>query len=198
MFATQNPSPRVAGDESETETSSTRSRARMLLGSPLLGVSAATFAALSRLRRNRIFHPVGEAYVADLERSTARDRRPFRGDHRRVWELLDAFSVRRGVETRTLLGLRQSGIEELMKALLVIVVLLLVCVVLFVLGVFSPSKSRRMERWVDKLSKKGENKGDKNAGRVGDMTSVALEKARSAADASGRGGRQVNQKVTPD
>ncbi|MFN2525818.1 MAG: hypothetical protein ABR505_06085 [Actinomycetota bacterium] len=38
-----------------------------LLGSPLLGVSAATFAALSALRRNRVFHPVGEAYMASLQ-----------------------------------------------------------------------------------------------------------------------------------
>ncbi|MDQ3987323.1 MAG: hypothetical protein M3280_12605 [Actinomycetota bacterium] len=41
------------------------------LALPLTGMSAATFAALAALRRNRVFHPVGEAYFGTLDLRTA-------------------------------------------------------------------------------------------------------------------------------
>lgn len=85
-----------------------------------------------------------------------------------------------------------------MKALLLLLFLLIVCVVLFVAGVISPRRSKRLQSAVDKLSKKGEDKSDRSAGRVGDATHNALEKARSAADASARSGRRVHDKITPD
>lgn len=37
------------------------------LALPLTGLSAAGFAALSAVRRNRVFHPVGEAFVGTIE-----------------------------------------------------------------------------------------------------------------------------------
>lgn len=85
-----------------------------------------------------------------------------------------------------------------MKALALAFVLLLVCVVLFVAGVIAPRRSKRMQGAVDDLAKKGEAKGETKAGRLGDATSTALEKARSAADASTRGGRRVNEKLSAD
>lgn len=84
-----------------------------------------------------------------------------------------------------------------MKAVAVIV-LLLVCVVLFVVGVLSPARSRRMQGSVDKLSKKGQSKSGDRAGRLGDATATALKKSRKAADASARAGRRVHDKITPD
>ena len=88
------------------------------------------------------------------------------------------------------------GYTRHMKALLLIVVLLLVCMVLFLAGVFSPRSSKRMQGKVDGLTKKGESKSDKKAGRLGDLTRDGLEKARSTADASARAGRTVNEKLT--
>ncbi len=85
-----------------------------------------------------------------------------------------------------------------MKALVVIVVLLVVCVVLFVVGAFSPQTSRKLQRRVDRLSEVGEAKGDRDAGKLGDLTRDGLEKARAAADASARGGRAVHEKLSPD
>lgn len=85
-----------------------------------------------------------------------------------------------------------------MKALVLVVILLVVCIVLFIAGVVAPRRSKKMQAGVDKLSKKGEGKGDSNAGKLGDLTSAALEKSRAAADASARAGRAVNEKITPD
>ena len=83
-----------------------------------------------------------------------------------------------------------------MKGFVLLVVLLIVCIVLFFVGVFSPRRSRRLQARVDELSEKGEGKGDEKAGRLGDLTSDGLEKARGAADASARAGRRVHKKMT--
>ncbi len=85
-----------------------------------------------------------------------------------------------------------------MKALLAIVIVLAVCVLLFVTGVFSPTRSKRMQAKVDELSMKAENKSDENAGKLGDATRAGLERSRAAADASARAGRRVHDKVTGD
>ena len=84
-----------------------------------------------------------------------------------------------------------------MKAL-AIVILLVVCVVLFVTGIFSPARSRRMQAKVDDLSMRAENKSDENAGKLGDATRMGLERSRAAADASAKAGRAVHDKVTGD
>lgn len=83
-----------------------------------------------------------------------------------------------------------------MKALLVVAVLALVVVVLFVAGVFSPKRSRSMQKTYEDASKKAEGKSAERGGRVGDVTSAALNKARGAAEASARAGRDVNKKAT--
>ena len=85
-----------------------------------------------------------------------------------------------------------------MKIVLLAIALLVLCIVLFVLGVFSPERSRRAQYAVDDLSRKAEDKGAESGGRLGDMTRDALEAARGAADASARAGRRVNEKVTGD
>ncbi len=79
-----------------------------------------------------------------------------------------------------------------------IVVLGVVCLVLFVTGVFSPSKSKRMQNKVDSLARKGEKKGDDKGGKFGDAMQDALKKSRKAADASARAGRRVHEKATSD
>lgn len=83
-----------------------------------------------------------------------------------------------------------------MKVLVLILVMAVVCVVLFIAGVFFPGRSRSMQRGVARLVGKGEDKGDENAGRVGDLTRDSLKKMRKAADASAEKGRAVNERVT--
>lgn len=82
-----------------------------------------------------------------------------------------------------------DGYKCAMKALLIGVVLVVVCIVLFITGVISPAKSRKMQGDVGELARKGERRGDEKAGWFGDATRAVLEKSRSAADASARAGR---------
>ena len=81
-----------------------------------------------------------------------------------------------------------------MKALLLVVILAIVCVVLFIAGVISPRRSRRMQDGVDRLSLRGEDKSDRRAGRFGDVTRKSLEKMRGGADASAEKGREVHDR----
>jgi hypothetical protein len=85
-----------------------------------------------------------------------------------------------------------------MKAIALILLLVLLCVVLFLTGVFSPWRSRRLQTKVDALSRRGEAKADRNAGTLGDLARDGLEKARGAADASARAGRSTHRALSPD
>ena len=82
-----------------------------------------------------------------------------------------------------------------MKVLVLALVVALVCVVLFVVGVVAPARSRRMQRSVDRLSRKGEDTSDRNAGRLGDANRKMLEKMRHAADASAEKGRELHDRL---
>ncbi|MDQ3985958.1 MAG: DUF6411 family protein [Actinomycetota bacterium] len=83
-----------------------------------------------------------------------------------------------------------------MKALLLILILLLVCAVLFAVGVLSPRRSRKMQRGVDRVARKGEVKGDRSAGRFGDLTQKGLKQSRNATDVSGRKGREIHDRIS--
>ncbi|SRR6266511_80759 len=80
-----------------------------------------------------------------------------------------------------------------MRVLLVLIVV--VCIVLFFAGVFAPERSKKMQAWVAKKLRKGERKGDENAGRMGDVTNTMLAKSRQATDKSAEGGRAVHDKA---
>lgn len=81
-----------------------------------------------------------------------------------------------------------------MKVVLVIAVLAVVCVILFVTGLFSPSKSRRMQSRTEGLARKGQDKGEHTAGRMGDMVSSTLKKSRKAAGRSAEKGRELHDR----
>ena len=81
-----------------------------------------------------------------------------------------------------------------MKVLVLVFVVAVVCVLLFVVGVVAPARSRRMQRSVDRLSRKGEDTSGRNAGRLGDANRKMLEKMRHAADASAEKGREVHER----
>lgn len=85
-----------------------------------------------------------------------------------------------------------------MKALVLALVLVVVCVVLFIAGAVSPSRSRRMQDAVDRVSLNGEEKGDRRAGKLGDATETALRKSRAAADASAHKGRKLHDRIFQD
>jgi hypothetical protein len=82
-----------------------------------------------------------------------------------------------------------------MKILLLAVIAAVVCVVLFVTGVLLPARSRRMQGHVDRLTSKGEQKGKRRAGRLGDLTGEALARMRRAADKSAEKGREIHDEV---
>jgi hypothetical protein len=81
------------------------------------------------------------------------------------------------------------------RILLVLVVLF--CVVLFVAGVLAPRRSRRLQRWYDRVLRRGERKGDRNAGKLGDLTERGLRGSRRAGDASADAGRKLGKKLRP-
>jgi hypothetical protein len=83
-----------------------------------------------------------------------------------------------------------------MKTIFLIVLLGAVCVALFLAGVFFPARSRRMQRGVDRLSRKGERKSEGKAGRFGNLTRSGLRLMRRAADKSAERGRDVHGKAT--
>ena len=83
-----------------------------------------------------------------------------------------------------------------MKAVALVLVLAVVCIALFVTGVFSPRRSRKMQRSVDRLTEKGKAKGENNGGKAGDMTAGMLRRMRKAADASARKGRDIHDHLT--
>ncbi|MDQ4005983.1 MAG: DUF6411 family protein [Actinomycetota bacterium] len=83
-----------------------------------------------------------------------------------------------------------------MKVLLLVGLLAVVCVVLFVTGIISPKRSRTMQRSVDRLARKGERKGDRNAGRLGNLSRSGLAAMRRAANRSGRRGRKIHEQLT--
>lgn len=82
-----------------------------------------------------------------------------------------------------------------MHTAVLLILFALFCVVLFVVGVIAPRRSRRMQQKVDALSLRGERKGDDNAGRIGDAATRSLEKMRGAADTSAEKGREVHDRV---
>ena len=82
-----------------------------------------------------------------------------------------------------------------MKALAVVAILAVVCIVLFVTGVISPRASRRMERKVDGIGRKGQSKGEAKAGKPGDATAKMLKGARHAAATSADKGRRLHDRL---
>lgn len=82
-----------------------------------------------------------------------------------------------------------------MKLVLLFALVAIVCVALFLTGVVSPRRSRDMQRATDELAVKGESKGKRKGGKMGDMARHALVKSRHAADRSAKKGREVHRRA---
>lgn len=85
-----------------------------------------------------------------------------------------------------------------MKVAVLIVVAALVCIVLFISGVVSPDASRRLQRKSGGLARKGEERGARKAGKIGDMANRSLRKVRHTADRSAEEGREINERMRGD
>ena len=83
-----------------------------------------------------------------------------------------------------------------MRILLVLVVLF--CIVLFFAGLIAPRRSKRLQAWYDRVLRRGERKGDENAGKLGDLTEKSLKASRRAGDKSARAGRKLRNKLPGD
>lgn len=78
---------------------------------------------------------------------------------------------------------------------LLLPLLVIVCLVVFVVGLVSPRRGRRAQNAVAKPLRKAEGKGDRNAGRLGDFFRATTRLGRRAVEKSGRAGRWVHDKV---
>jgi hypothetical protein len=83
-----------------------------------------------------------------------------------------------------------------MRILLLLVVLF--CIVLFFAGLIAPRRSRRLQRWYDRVLRRGERKGDESAGKLGDLTEQSLKAGRRAGDKSAEAGRTLRRKLPGD
>jgi hypothetical protein len=74
-------------------------------------------------------------------------------------------------------------------------VIILLVVFLFVAGVLLPRRSRRLQRWMDNRLRRGERKGARSGGRVGDWAARALQLLRRYGDRTVEAGRRVRRKA---
>ena len=72
---------------------------------------------------------------------------------------------------------------------------LLSLVVLFVVSVVAPRKSKRLQRWLDGRLERAQQKGDRSAGRLGNWTAKTLALTQGAADKTSQTGRRVRDRL---
>ena len=83
-----------------------------------------------------------------------------------------------------------------MKLLLPLVLVgVVLCLVLFIVALISPSRSYRWQAFSGRWFRKAEDKSDESAGRVGDMTRETLRVTRRATEKSADGGREIHGKL---
>ncbi|MDQ3933159.1 MAG: DUF6411 family protein [Actinomycetota bacterium] len=68
--------------------------------------------------------------------------------------------------------------------------------VLFVVGLVAPRQSKRLQRGLGRQLRRGEDKGDRKAGRLGDWTETAIRWARKISERSAEGGRKLRRKLS--
>jgi hypothetical protein len=71
----------------------------------------------------------------------------------------------------------------------------LLCVVLFLAGLIAPRRSRRLQERIDRLLRRGEDKANRNAGKVGDAQAKSLNVVRRAGDKSADAGRSLRKQA---
>jgi hypothetical protein len=77
----------------------------------------------------------------------------------------------------------------------VLPLLILGTLILFLAALIAPRKSRRLQRWIKRRMQKGERKGHRNAGFVGDWTAKMLDLGQRWIDRVMAGGRKTRAKL---
>ena len=85
-----------------------------------------------------------------------------------------------------------------MKVVLLVTLVGVICVALFVTGLLSPSRSRRLQSRTDSVAGRVQDKGERKAGRMGDMFGSALRKSRKATGRSAEKGRELHERLGPE
>jgi hypothetical protein len=77
-------------------------------------------------------------------------------------------------------------------------IVVVLAIVVFLLGVVAPRKSRRAQRVRDRVMKRGERKADRRAGKPGDLAKGGIHVVRRIADRVAEGGRRAHEAAMPD
>jgi hypothetical protein len=77
----------------------------------------------------------------------------------------------------------------------VLPLLILGTIFLFLAALIAPRKSKRLQRWVKRHMRKGERKGRRNVGFLGDWTAKSLDWGQRWVDKVMRGGRKTRDKL---
>ncbi len=73
---------------------------------------------------------------------------------------------------------------------------LLSLVLLLVIGVVAPRKSKRLQSWIDERLKRGQEKSDRSAGRIGNWTAKTLAFTQRATDSTSQAGRKIRDRLS--
>lgn len=78
---------------------------------------------------------------------------------------------------------------------LLVPLVLLSLVFLFLASLLAPHKSKRLQGWIDERLERGQGKGDRSAGRLGNVTAKTLAMTQRAADKTSRAGRALRDRL---
>ncbi len=79
---------------------------------------------------------------------------------------------------------------------LLVPLVLISLALLFVISAVAPRKSKRLQGWIDERLERGQQKGDRSAGRVGNWTAKTLSFTQRAADKTSQAGRRLHDRLT--
>ena len=79
---------------------------------------------------------------------------------------------------------------------LLVPLVLISLLVLFVISAVAPRKSKRLQGWIDERLERGQVKGDRSAGRLGNWTAKTLDFTQRAADKTSETGRRLHDRLS--
>lgn len=75
-------------------------------------------------------------------------------------------------------------------------IILIVALVLFLAGLIAPRKSKRLEGWISDRLERGQQKGRRGAGFLGDWTAKALHWGQKLLEGAASAGRRARDRVS--
>ncbi len=101
---------------------------------------------------------------------------------KRAWSLRDRYAC------------SEPGKSGALRALPIIFVVIVVF--LFFAGLIAPRKSKRLEGWIDDRLERGQQKGDRRAGLLGDWTAKLLHWGQRLFEFGAAAGRRARARVS--